>query len=324
MFHQAQKRKKEKLDGNSSPSRPSPYDVLKNMPIFEVGAEADLERWYTTMCEIWERLPVHKFCTYVLLGSDVYCLGGHHFQYLSPPTGKSDVWKVNISNPTAAEWISAPPMITPRAFPNTLVLGGKLYVVSGLRFHSPTHRRAWDGEVYDPMTGSWQPLPEPPCYMGSLIITAALENPNRILAASYPYVLPEDEDSFDYSYANFCMYDVQNCSWKMLDPSPRKIPSLRPKALRENTVAVGDYLYRATQFGHLQAYNFHSDLWLTANLKDPKVPILEYDVRGRGPPGLLHLDNGRFCIIERKEEVLVSSPVCHFRCILVDVSPEPK
>jgi hypothetical protein len=102
-------------------------------------------------------------------------------------------------------------MISPRMEPHNLVLGGKLYVLGGDLYSNAFHSRG--GEVFDPITGSWEALPDAPCPMEFHIISAALENPNRILVAS-----PGQEQG-RYTLATFFTYDVQNCSWKLLEPA---------------------------------------------------------------------------------------------------------
>jgi hypothetical protein len=66
------------------------------------------------------------------------------------------------------------------------------------------------------VTGLWEALPDAPWPMKSLIVSTALENPNRILIASIVQG-DIDEDCVD-TCATFFTYDVQNPSWECLKP----------------------------------------------------------------------------------------------------------
>jgi hypothetical protein len=140
--------KKRKTDGSSSSSSSRPYEVLISMPLSEEGVWDDVERWYImkihadavdgaegSISEVWRHRMPEFNSTFALLGSDLYSVGGRRFNSDSYgcPYLIDNVYKVNIRHP-AGNWIPVKSMISPRMFPHILVLGGKLYVLSGCRY----------------------------------------------------------------------------------------------------------------------------------------------------------------------------------------------
>lgn len=317
------KKIKTEIGSSVVPSRPSPYDVLIRMPILE-DEDDYTQRFYTlkihadavdgdegSIFEVFKGCTPHHNSSFALLGSDLFCFGGRNFDYNWSQPFVCDVYKVSVRDSTGC-WIPVRSLISQRMFPHSSVLGGKLYVLGGCPTGVPDTARG--GEVYDPMTDSWQALPEPPCHLGCRILSAALENPNRILVASLP-----EGDRFG-SFANFFMYDVQNSSWKMLDPVRRFIHRNCPLGFRGKAVAVGNYLYWVTYNLRLLAYNFDLDLWLTGNLKGRNIKSLKYQ---KLPDAFFHLENERFCILQHSVDRCHSDPNQHIHCLLFDVSPMP-
>jgi hypothetical protein len=194
----APENKKRKSYGSSDlPSYSPPYVVLIRMPYYNwEGGYQEIDRWYTikipaeavgftegSISQVWKESPkLLDHSSYAVLGSDLYSVGGRETG-LDPPRTMLDLcWKRNFRD-LDAPWISVAPMISPRSFAETVVLGGKIYVIPG--YHSAYW--GWPGrdfEVYDPMIGSWQALPKPPRALGCRLFSVALENPNRILLAS--------------------------------------------------------------------------------------------------------------------------------------------
>jgi hypothetical protein len=322
--------KKRKIDGSSSSS--PPYEVLISLPIRVKGRMEITERWHTmkipadavdgaegSISQAWKNDAPHENSTFALLGSDLYSIGGRSHNYDGMPFLISEVHKVNIRDPIGG-WIPVESMISPRANPHIFVIGGKLYALSGDCSRVPPKAPA--GEVYDPMNDSWKALPVPPCYMGAHIICAALENPNRILVASLSY-FPDDEEHepvFDDSFANFFIYEVQNCSWKMLCPARRDLAAQCPLGFIGKAVAVGNWLYWITIHLELLAYDFESDLWLTGWIEGLSIPVIGFNQPDI--PCLLHLKDERFCII--KCTTVRYPRDCYIECILFDVSPVPE
>ncbi|XP_059428380.1 uncharacterized protein LOC132162138 isoform X2 [Corylus avellana] len=326
--------KKRKIDGSSSSSSSSPpYEALISLPIRMKGMMEITERWYTmkipadavdgaegSISEAWRTWAPHENSTFALLGSDLYSIGGRSYDSDGMPFFISKVHKVNIRDPIGG-WIPVESMISPRANPHIFVIGGKLYALSGEPSGVPPPN-APVGEVYDPMTDSWKALPVPPCYMGVHMLCAALENPNRILVASLSE-FPDDEDHepvFDDSFANFCIYQVQNCSWKMLCPTRRDLVAKCPLGYKGKAVAVGNCLYWITYHRELLAYDFVLDLWLTGWIEGLSIPVIRF--YQPAIPCLLHLKDERFCII--KCTTVRYPRDDYIECILFDVSPVPE
>ncbi|XP_062167837.1 uncharacterized protein LOC133874025 [Alnus glutinosa] len=329
--------KKRKTDGSSPSSNPSPYVVLIRMPIFERDwkVRRNYDRWYTmkipadavdgtegSISEVWAQWCLDVKSTFALVGSDLYCFRGILFNYTGLVQNNiSDVRKVNISNPTD-HWIHVPPLDFPRCCAHNLVVGDKLYVLNKCPFSL-----CWGAEVYDPMTGVWESLPEPPYRKAYHIISAALENPNRILVATLPFLdyesedEDEDEDKHKDIFANFIMYDVQNCCWKILGSEPRKIHPKCPLGEFGKALAVGNYLYWILDKANLLAYNFESDLWLTGDLKGLNISTNKH--LDAILPCLIHLEKKRFCVIHTTE-IDRYTPESYVQCILFDVFHMPE
>jgi hypothetical protein len=322
--------KKRKIE-SSSLSSSSPYEVLISLPIYVDGIVEIMERWYTmeipadavdgaegSISEAWRNCAPYELSTFALLGSDLYSIGGRSYNSDGMRCLISEVHKVNIRDPIG-DWIPVESMISPRAKPHIFVIGGKLYALSGNE-SSRVPPKAPAGEVYDPLTNSWKALPVPPCYMGYHILCAALENPDRILVASIPE-FSGDEDRlpvFDLSVANFFIYQVQNCSWKMLCPGHRRLVARCPLGNIGKAVAVGNCLYWITYQRKILAYDLESDLWLNGWIEGLSIPVIGFNQSDI--PCLLHLKDERFCVIR----CTTFPHDCYIECILFDVSPVPE
>jgi hypothetical protein len=118
----------------------------------------------------------------VALGSYLYSFGGTRNDK-ERWAGSSDVCKLRI-NPVAKEWVRVNPMICRRYCPEPWLLGGKLYVSNSMHLQLSSH---W-GEVFDPSNGKWELVPDPPnypprSYLDHINISAALQNPDRLILA---------------------------------------------------------------------------------------------------------------------------------------------
>ncbi|KAE8098853.1 hypothetical protein FH972_016887 [Carpinus fangiana] len=239
----------------SSIADPSPSGTARNfcprtceiaicMPVFHESVMTG--RWYVipigvdaggmfireerTIKPFWEGHHTFDF-SFAALGSTIYCFGPD-----------DSVFKLDAIGPMTDGWIHAPSMNTRRNQPHKLVLGSKLYVLG-------SDRRDLDfyAEVFDPVINKWVVLPEPPYKMSYFIISAALENPNRILVASKLPQAPSEGCSYDNLSAVFFVYDVGHGDWKTLEPAQRKIHRSCPFGLFGIAQAVGNFLYWITK-----------------------------------------------------------------------------
>jgi hypothetical protein len=326
-------------DDGSSSSRLSPCVVLIHIDIPDVAGGRT--GWYTltiptdavdgeegSILRVWKgRMPVELPASFAALGSELFCVGGRlrrpgiprsFFTISHPPI--PDIYALDINSPGEKDWIRVGSTISPRLEPHSLVIDGKLYVLSGFD-HDTYDYSSSDphGEVFDPVTGLWEALPDAPWRKKSQIISAALENPNRILVASIDQG-DIDAGCFDTS-ATFFTYDVQNRSWECLQPCRRNMHHDCPVGPRGTAIAVGNILYWITNKAKLLAYDLDLDLWLLGSIEGPGIPWVVCQRWWFQPhlPCLIHLEDQRFCIIQR-----TAHKDQNIECVLFDVSRMPK
>jgi len=281
-------------------------------------------KWFTISiradgpCEVYtEEKPLTSFSDaklhvvegFAALGSHVYAFGGG----LAIPFCPSDVCKLDVTGRGAYGFDSVSSMIAPKFCSHNFVLDGKIYVFSSRQMNMPPTAH-W-GEVFDPHNGKWEALPDPPYDSSFTIISAALENPNRILVAFHV--------SDTWYSAMFYAYNVQHRSWEMLAPAQRNIHPHYPKGSTQRTVTVHNTLYWFTLVNDevfLIAYNLDLDMWLEGSLKDFGI---FYDT----PICLFHLDKQRFCLLQTLTgEITPDGNIpldADLYCIVVDVSHMP-
>jgi hypothetical protein len=288
---------------------PCSYDIIFCVPFFDANRAVDpiyawsSFEWYS--CNIHADSPDKVYpkrlspfwkgqtpfsAAFVALGSHIYCFGGR----ASSREPIRDVSKLRIAPRVDKEWVSVfPKMISGRYYSSASVLGGKVYIRShDHSYHTGAH---WS-EVFDPVNGKWEALPNPPMYTDDwLIICATLENPDRIIAA---FCVLED-----YNYATFYEYDVHHRSWKELEPARRKIHPMCRREWLQRTLSVGNTLYwieRRHDEIMLIAYDVDLDVWLERHVEGLETSCIPYDELSGGPglPRLLHLEKRRFCVLE--------------------------
>ena len=276
-------------------------ETLGRWYVIPIGVDADgmfigEER---TIKPFWEGNHSFDF-TFEALGSTIYCFGLD-----------DSVFKLDAIGPMTDGWIHAPSMNAPRCEPHKLVLDSKLYVLGSympsLDFYA---------EVFDPVTNKWVVLPEPPYEMSFSRISAALENPNRILVASEVPQLPSGGCYYDNLSAVFFVYDVGNGDWKMLEPAQRKIHRSCPIRTQGMAQAVANFLYWITEDLYLLCYDLDLDMWFLGPLDGILLPHDEAFL-----PVFVHLENHRFCILQ--------CPLCkdndyYIQCDIIDVTRIPE
>lgn len=87
---------------------------------------------------------------YETAGSDIYAIGGGGLN----PSSSTIVF---VCNELVGRWREAPSMIVARKNAFTCSLNGKIYVMGGCE---SDESECW-AEVFDPMTQTWEPLPDP-------------------------------------------------------------------------------------------------------------------------------------------------------------------
>jgi hypothetical protein len=144
------------------------------------------------------------------------------------------VSKLRIAPRVDKEWVSVfLKMISWRYYSSTSVLGDKVYICS---YDHSYHTGAHWSEVFDPVNGKWEALPNPPTYTNDcLIICATPENPYRIIV---DFRVPK----YHY-YAIFYVYNLHHKSWIELKPSRRKLHAMCCKEWLQRSLSVGNTLY---------------------------------------------------------------------------------
>jgi hypothetical protein len=218
----------------------------------------------------WEgKLPMIR--GFAALGSNVYSFGG-----LTYPICLSNVYKLDVTTPHPRRVC---PMISRRLESRSLVLDGKIYVFSDHLVHNHFVKQAippitrW-GEVFNPVDGQWESLPDPPYNSRCTLISAALENPSRILAAFY---VPNTGRRYT---AMFCTYNVQYRCWEMLAPAERELHRNYPVGSLQRTVVVHNTLYWVTRVANeirLLAYDLDLDTWVEGRLKGLGILLFDAD-----------------------------------------------
>jgi hypothetical protein len=301
----------------SGPARnfcPRTYEIAICMPVF-LKTET-LGRWYVipigvdadgmfiseerTIDPFWEGKHSFDF-TFAALGSTIYRLGLD-----------DSVFKLDAIGRMTDGWIRAPSMNTHRIDPHKLVLDSKLYVLG-----SDMPSLDFYAEVFDHVTNKWVVLPEPPYEMSFSRISAALENPNRILVASEVPQPPNSGCSFDSLSAVFFVYDVGHGNWKMLEPAQRKIHSSCPIRTHGMAQAVANFLYWITEDLNLLCYDLDLDMWLLGPLDGIALPRGDDTFR----PAFIHLENHRFCILRCP---LYEDNDYYIQCDIFDVTHIPE
>ncbi|XP_062167836.1 uncharacterized protein LOC133874024 [Alnus glutinosa] len=300
-----------------------PCDIVVNMPIMpprEDGAYRDvrpISRWYrfqvpallplksqeVEISPFWKGF-IPKASTSAVLGSDLYYVGGLYLSdYYCFPPSVPDVLKLNLTSRTPNLVPADYSMISPRIDPLTLVVDQKLFVMSGYLPspccpYIPT-AGARDGEMYDPKTNKWEPLPELPFKLGKRFIYATLENPNRILIAQ----ILKNQCPMIYEYAAmFYTYDVEHRVWSGL--GKRRIHNNCPigwEGWGEMALTVANTIYWVTRDAHLLAYNVDKDMWIEGSLRGLGIPFLESDEL-LFLPGFVHLDGQLFGLLQSNDD----------------------
>jgi hypothetical protein len=274
------------------------------------------------------KLPANGFLAAALGShSHIYCFS----RGKSPTRGIRDVYKLRVTPHIAKEWvpIAISPLISPDYHMKPLVSGGKLYVSNYFSYHNKLFSH-W-GEVFDPTDEKWEAVPNPPIYPwnsrnteNSIIISAVLENPDRIIAA---YRVP-NEPNEGYYYAIFYAYNVQHKHWEKLKPSKRELVFFDEEDyLHVAHVCVNNTLYWIKPGMGVKddllfiAYDLDLDMWLQGCLNGfGRFFFQDYslwDSDSGYRPAFIHLEKQRFCLLQRSEDY------GYLRYLVIEISRMP-
>ncbi|KAJ4847696.1 hypothetical protein Tsubulata_021821 [Turnera subulata] len=210
---------------------------------------------------------------WALLGNHLYCLGRG-----------GTVLAISLFRPEEG-WKRRSRMLAHDAhyFDSVVAVRGKLYV---LGWGGGGEDQPW-AEVYDPVSDSWEPLPEPPGgplrpeeYFGSLMAGDSEEG--------YLVFLESSE--------KLLRYDVEKKSWRCYSNLPR-LPSVDSTGRR--TICVGHVLYWfSAETGQLHAYDFRNQVGYSSELVDWTFGCNSCSCWDKPQPATLgHLGGKRFCLL---------------------------
>jgi hypothetical protein len=246
--------------------------------------------------------PLKPFWT----GKLLYCFGGR-----TSPTdtnGIREVCKIQVLPciPNDAKWVTASPMISSRVDPFVSVVGSKIFVCNSSYYkfaHSDPDNAHW-AELYDPVNGKSEYIPDPPFPARAVIsVSAALEKPEILLVAFHER----------HSVCQFCLYNVESRSWKMLPPV---FSFLSHEQWQVNVRTVGNTLYCVDRMD-LIAYNLELDMLLEASLWDLGFFEDDMDFCPASICEFIHLEKQRFCFLNDVFED-------YLHCIVADVFHMPE
>ncbi|KAE8021767.1 hypothetical protein FH972_007631 [Carpinus fangiana] len=171
---------------------PRCYNVVFCVPTFSKDLDGrTYTKWYSINirengpCEVHTKdKTLSSFWDGKLQATEGFAaLGSHVYAFGEPaiPDSGSDLCKLDLTARGPYSLKPVPSMISPKFYPHAFAIDGKIYVFSSvLEGTSPTVH--W-GEAFDPDNGKWEALPDPPYDTSFIILSAALENPSRILVA---------------------------------------------------------------------------------------------------------------------------------------------
>jgi hypothetical protein len=289
------------------------YDIFFTVPLFQ---NEMLSKMYTVnihadgpskvneepLKPFWTgKLP--ELCSLAALGSHVYCFGGR--TSFTDTDGIREVCKIQVLPyiPKDAKWVTASPMISSRVDPFVSVVGGKIFVCNSSFYkhaHSNLDNAHW-GELFDPVNGKSEHIPNPPFSARAVIsVSTAPEKPEILFVAFHEH----------HYICQLSMYNVESRSWKMLPPS---LSLLCHEGWQGKVVTVGNTLY-CVDDTKLIAYNLELDMLLEASLFG--LGFFN-DVDGYRDFAIVHLEKQRFCL-------LYCAIDDYLHCTIIDVFHMPE
>lgn len=198
------------------PDNPSTSDVWK----------------YDTKTNIWTRGPSLPLARgsggLVLLGRELHLIGGFN------PDGETDATTHYVLNLDAARpaWRTAAPLPVARTHMGAAAVGGKIYIVGGVRGRDETAKNLSDVYRYDPATNAWSAVASLPKARSHFASSTVVTGDGRIVIIGGVY-------NGRVPLTNVTEYNPLTNRWTELDPipEPRKAPVAQ---------IIGDHLIVAT------------------------------------------------------------------------------
>ncbi|KAJ7546887.1 hypothetical protein O6H91_08G059500 [Diphasiastrum complanatum] len=236
-------------------------------------------------------------CSAAVMDGSLYVLGG-----FSRTSALRCVWKYD---PRFNEWSESAAMGTPRAYCKTGLLKDKLYVVGGVNRGRGGLTPLQSGEVYEPVTNSWSPIPNMPFTRAQVLPTAFLADMLKPIAtgmAAFKDQLWVPQSLYSWPFfvdVGGEVYDPESNLWKDM---PRGMGEGWParQAGTKLSVIVNGHLYSLDPTSSLdgskiKVYDFDQDAW---KIVVSKVPVL-LDLAESESPYLLACLRGGLHIVTK-------------------------
>ncbi|KAJ4826115.1 hypothetical protein Tsubulata_036406 [Turnera subulata] len=202
-------------------------------------------------------------------------------------------------NDDIGRWRRKPRMLARRGESQTVVVGGRLYVLGGHIDDYP-----W-AEVYDPASKSWEALRRPPFAPRQSFHSAGLEDEdgkNGCILVLYVHA------------AVLLEYNVANESWKKHKLAP-EVADLSDQDVGGPAIAVGRVLYWFSPYTCC-LYGLHLD---THVLYTSEV-VVDVPRHGHGNPMLGHLEGHKFFLLHPNYDLVYGDDSSHPAPPLLDGS----
>ena len=200
---------------------------------------------------LWTQIPLsenriraaHSSC---VVGGRMYVVGGND--------SSRTVSTMDMYDPLSGQWMSRNSMSTDRGLAACVSMGGKIYVLGGMRFVGSTYDFSGmaTGEVYDTNSGTWTQLAEMPTHRWG---HSAVAMSGKI------YVF--GGRSVSQYYSSVEIYDPQTNSWSTRSTMPTFRYCLTSCLLNSDIYVIGGWAH--SSFGPLydkvEVYDPDSIMW---------------------------------------------------------------
>ncbi|KAJ4818001.1 F-box/kelch-repeat protein [Rhynchospora pubera] len=236
---------------------------------------ADFVRGWFSRRDGAEQLPFCG-CAVAAVGGCLYVLGG-----FARSLALSCVWRYD---PRSNSWDQVGPMGSGRAFCKTGVLDGKLYVIGGVsRARNGRLNPLRSGEVFDPLTGTWEPVPDMPFTKAQILPAAFLADVLKPVAtgmACFRQRLYVTQSLYSWPFffdIGGEVFDPRSCTWGPMPAGMGDGWPARQAGTKLGLVVNGD-LYAlepssSLDSGMIKRYDSQEDAWKIAV---SRVPVRDF------------------------------------------------